>query len=169
MLVRPAALARSGGLARIRSHIIDDCALAAAMKAAGCSISLALTRRSRSIRSYGSFAGVGRMISRSAFNQLQHSYTRLAAALAGLLVTFLAPPLLIATGRLLPAVLGACAWLLMCLAYRPMVRFYGESLLWTVSLPLITLFYAGATLHSALQFALGRGGRWKDRMQDQGV
>lgn len=169
MLVRPQALARIGGLARIRSQIIDDCALAAALKAAGCSISLALTQRARSIRSYGSFAGVGRMISRSAFNQLRHSYGLLAATLAGLAVTFLAPPALLASGRPILMLLGASAWILMSLAYRPMVRFYGRSAIWSVSLPAVALFYGGATVHSALQYRLGRGGRWKQRVQDQGA
>jgi len=54
--------------------IIDDCALARAIKRAGGSIWLGLTLRARSTRSYGSFADIGRMISRSAFNQLRHSY-----------------------------------------------------------------------------------------------
>ncbi|HZT50292.1 MAG TPA: glycosyltransferase, partial [Stellaceae bacterium] len=44
MLIRRAALARIGGLATIRSTIIDDCALAATVKAAGGSVSLGLTR-----------------------------------------------------------------------------------------------------------------------------
>jgi len=169
MLVRPRSLARIGGLARIRSRIIDDCALAAAMKSSGGSISLALTRHARSIRSYGSFAGVGRMISRSAFNQLHHSYGLLCSTLAGLAVTFLLAPLLLITGRPAPMLLGACAWALMSAAYRPMVRLYGGSVLSCLGLPAVAVFYAGATVHSALQYRLGRGGRWKDRVQDVGA
>jgi hopene-associated glycosyltransferase HpnB len=169
MLVRPEALERIGGLARIRSRIIDDCALAAAMKSSGRSISLALTRRARSLRSYGSLAGVGRMISRSAFNQLHHSYGLLALTLAGLAATFLLPPLLLLTGSALAMLLGAAAWALMSVAYRPMVRFYGSGTLWSLALPAIAIFYAGATVHSALQYRLGRGGRWKDRAQDVGA
>ena len=34
------------------------------------------------------------------------------------------------------------------------------------ALPAIAAFYAGATLWSALQYRLGRGGRWKGRVQD---
>lgn len=167
MLIRPRALERCGGLAAVRSEIIDDCSLAAAVKASGGRVSLSLTRHARSIRSYGSFRGVGRMISRSAFNQLRHSYALLAATLAGLAVTFVLPPLLIATARPIPALLGASAWALMSVAYRPMVRFYRLGPLWSLSLPAVAVFYGGATLRSALDYRSGRGGRWKNRIQDR--
>ena len=54
----------------------------------------------------------------------------------------------------------------MTLCYLPMVRFYGLGPWWGLSLPLVTLFYGGATLHSAVCYALGRGGEWKGRIQD---
>lgn len=166
MLIRPRALERIGGLEAIRSAIIDDCALAAAVKAAGGSLSLGLTESARSIRSYGSFAEIGRMISRTAFSQLRHSYFLLAATLAGLAVTYLLPPLLVAAARPAAAVLGAAAWAIMALMFRPMVRFYGLSSLYCLTLPAVALFYAGATLDSALQYRRGKGGLWKGRAQD---
>ena len=167
MLLRPGALASIGGLQSIRAEIIDDCALARAVKAAGGSIWLGLTRTARSLRTYGSFAEVGRLISRTAFNQLHHSYALLAATLAGLALTYIAPPLLLLTRDPATMVLGAAAWALMTLAFRPMVRFYRLAPLWSACLPAIALFYGGATLHSALQYARGRGGHWKGRAQDQ--
>ncbi len=166
MLIRPGTLARIGGLESIRSRIIDDCALASAVKAAGGSISLGLTRTARSIRPYGSFAEIGRMISRTAFNQLHHSYALLFLTLAGLLITYGLPPLLVLTGRPVWVTLGALAWALMSLAYRPMVRFYGLSSLWSPCLPAVASFYAAATVYSAIEYRRGRGGRWKDRIQD---
>lgn len=166
MLIRPAALARIGGIAAIRSALIDDCALARAVKASGGSIALGLTRSARSVRVYGSFAEIGRMIARTAFHQLRHSYLLLAATLLGLAVTYLLPPLLLLTGDPLAMTLGAAAWALMTLAYLPMVRFYGLSALRAFALPAIAAFYAGATLRSAVEYSLGRGGRWKGRVQD---
>jgi hopene-associated glycosyltransferase HpnB len=166
MLIRPAALARIGGLKSIRSRIIDDCALASAVKATGGSIWLGLARTARSIRPYGSFTEIGRMISRTAFNQLHHSYALLCLTLAGLFVTYGLPPLLLLTGRPVWIALGALAWALMSLAYRPMVRFHGLSSLWSPCLPMVAAFYAAATLHSAIEYRRGRGGRWKDRVQD---
>jgi hopene-associated glycosyltransferase HpnB len=166
MLIRPLMLARIGGLATIRSQIIDDCALAQAVKAAGGSICLGLTRSARSTRSYGSFAQIGRMISRTAFNQLRHSYLLLAATLLGLMLAYLLPPLLLLSGRALPIALAAAAWMLMSVAYSPIVRFYRLSWLWSLSLPAVAIFYAGATMQSALQYLRGRGGQWKGRAQD---
>ena len=166
MLLRPAALERIGGLQAIRSEIIDDCALARAIKGSGGAIWLGLTRTAHSTRSYGTFSEVGRLISRTAFSQLRHSYALLLATLAGLTLTYLAPPLLLATGDRLAVAFGAAAWFLMSIAYLPMVRFYALSPLWSLSLPAVALFYGAATAHSALQYALRRGGRWKGRAQD---
>jgi hopene-associated glycosyltransferase HpnB len=166
MLIRPAALARAGGLAAIRGHIIDDCALARAVKSSGGHIWLGLARHTRSLRVYGSFAEIGSMISRTAFNQLRHSYLLLAATMLGLLATYLAPPLLVLTGQPSSMALGAAAWLIMTACYLPMVRFYRVSSGYAVLLPAVALFYAAATIHSAVQYAAGRGGRWKGRAQD---
>ena len=166
MLLRPAALARAGGLAAIRGCIIDDCALARAVKSSGGRIWLGLARQTRSLRVYGSFAEIGAMVSRTAFNQLRHSYPTLAATLLGLAVTYLAPPLLLLTGEPAMMGLGAAAWLLMTACYLPMVRFYRVPAAYALALPAVALFYAAATVHSAIQYAAGRGGRWKGRAQD---
>lgn len=166
MLLRPTALARAGGLAAIRGCIIDDCALARAVKSTGGRVWLGLARQTRSLRVYGSFAEIGAMISRTAFNQLGHSYLVLAGTICGLMITYLVPPLLLLTGQPLVMGLGAAAWLLMSVCYLPMVRFYRVAAAYTLILPAVALFYAAATVHSAVQYAAGRGGRWKGRTQD---
>jgi hopene-associated glycosyltransferase HpnB len=166
MLVRPAALARAGGLAAIRGCLIDDCALAAAVKGAGGALSLGLTRRTRSLRVYGTFGEIGAMISRTAFNQLRHSYLLLGGTLLGLAVTYLAPPLLVLAPERGLAALGAAAWLLMTLCYLPLVRYYRLPGGYALLLPAVAAFYASATVHSAVRYARGRGGHWKGRAQD---
>lgn len=166
MLVRPAALERAGGLAAIRGRIIDDCALAALLKRAGGSLWLGLSETTRSLRVYGRFAEIGAMISRTAFHQLRHSWLLLAGALAGLLVTYLVPPLLLLTGAPVCMALGAAAWAVMTLCYLPLVRFYRLPSAYALLLPCVALFYAAATLHSAIRYARGRGGQWKGRAQD---
>jgi hopene-associated glycosyltransferase HpnB len=167
ILVRPQSLAAAGGIESIRGEVIDDCALAGRVKASGGRVWLGLAAETHSIRPYGSFAGIGRMISRGAFNQLQHSAWMLLLALAGLTVTYLLPPLLVVfSHRLLPALLGAAAWLLMSLCFLPMVRFYRLFPLWAAALPVIAIFYMGATIHSAFRYWTGRGGKWKGRIQD---
>ena len=166
ILIRPDVLERAGGLRSIRSQIIDDCALARTVKGAGGSIWLGLTRSARSTRPYASPAEIARMISRTAFNQLRHSYALLWATIIGLFFTYLLPPLLLLSGQPLSIALGAAAWVLMGVAYAPLLRFYGLSPLWGLCLPAIALFYAAATVHSAVRYRLGRGGYWKGRMQD---
>lgn len=166
VLIRPQALARVGGLQAIRSEIIDDCALARVVKESGGRISLELAEDTRSLRSYASSREIGAMISRTAFAQLRHSYLVLAVTLLGLFLTYLLPAGLLLVGDPLLAAWGLAALLLMSLCYLPMVRFYGLSPLWSLCLPLIALFYTGAVIHSAVQYARGIGGRWKGRVQD---
>jgi hopene-associated glycosyltransferase HpnB len=166
VLIRPEALAGIGGLQAIRGAVIDDCSLARAVKRNGGRLWMGLTEDTYSIRSYHSFGEIGRMVSRTAFSQLHHSNLLLVATLAGLLVTYLAPPLLLLVGRPVPVALGLTSWLLMAFCYRPMVRFYGLPGLWATTLPAVALFYAGATVRSAVLYWMGKGGEWKNRAQD---
>ena len=167
ILIRPEALDSAGGIAAIRNEIIDDCALARAVKSKGGRLWLGMTETTVSLRPYRTFAEVGRMISRTAFNQLNHSILLLVAAALGLTVMYLLPPLLLLTHHVAPVALGATAWLLMVVAYLPMVKFYRLNPVWTLALPLTALFYMAATLHSAIKYWVGRGGEWKGRTQDQ--
>lgn len=166
MLIRPEALNRAGGIAAVRGQIIDDCALAKAVKQSGGRVWLGVTPDTHSDRVYGSFAEIEQMIARTAFNQLQHSSFLLAGALLGLVVTYLVPLALILTANRWLTVLGVLSLFLMSIAYAPMVRFYGLNLLWSLTLPFSALFYMVATVHSAIKFWAGRGGEWKGRAQD---
>ena len=106
------------------------------------------------------------MISRTAFSQLRHSLAILAGAVLGLVFTYLAPIALLFSRDRIAVTLGLLAWLLMIVAYLPMVRFYRLSWIWAATFPLTALFYMGATLHSAFRYWSGSGGRWKGRVQD---
>ena len=166
ILIRREVLERIGGIASIRNQVIDDCALAQAVKDYGGRLWLGLTPGTSSIRSYGSFAGIGNMIARTAFNQLNHSPLLLIGTVAGLFFTYALPPLLVFKGSPVQRRLGGAAWLLMSAAYLPTVRFYKRSLLWSIALPPISLFYMGATFYSALRYWRRQGGAWKGRVQD---
>lgn len=159
MLVRRETLARTGGIEAIRGQLIDDCSLAAAIRAAGGRVWLGLNPGVRSIRPYQGFGEIGRMISRSAFAQLRHSWLLLVGTIAGLALTYVAPPVLAIGG----SPWGIAAWAMMTVAFYPAVRYYRASPLWAPLLPLIAVFYAGATIHSAAAHAFGRGGVWKGR------
>ena len=166
ILIRPRALERMGGLQAIRARIIDDCALARAVKDSGGRIWLGPARDTCSIRIYGSYAEIGSMISRTAFAQLGHSYLLLAATVAGLFFTYLLPVALLFVANPLLRGLGVAALVLMSLCYLPMIRFYGLAAPWCLGLPAIAVFYLGAVIHSAVQYARGSGGKWKGRVQD---
>jgi hopene-associated glycosyltransferase HpnB len=164
MLVRADALRQAGGIAIIRDALIDDCALAAKMKAQG-PIWLGLTDRVRSIRPYPRLSDLRRMVSRSAYAQLRYSPLLLAATVLGMLLTYLVPPLMALFGSGLARWLGLAAWGVMALAFQPTLRFYRLSPLWGLALPGIALLYMIYTLDSAYQHARGRGGAWKGRVQ----
>jgi hopene-associated glycosyltransferase HpnB len=166
ILIRPSALDRIGGIAAVRGEIIDDCALARAVKRTGGRIWLGVTDDTNSIRAYRSFSEIRAMISRTAFAQLHHSALLLLGTVLGMAVIYLAPPLLLLTRNPLAAMFGLTAWILMTIAYAPALRFYGRSVAWAPWLPLIALFYISATIDSALAYWTGRGGMWKDRVQD---
>jgi hypothetical protein len=104
------------------------------------------------------------MIARTAFTQLGYSTWTLAGTVAGLVVTYLAPPALTMFGPPGGArAMGAAAWLLMSALYFPAIRYYRQPWFWAPLLPAITTFYLGATMWSALEYWRGRGGMWKGR------
>jgi hopene-associated glycosyltransferase HpnB len=164
MLVRRDALQQAGGLAAIRDALIDDCALAKLLKHQG-PISIALTDRVRSIRAYPAIGDIRRMVSRSAYAQLNYSPLLLAGTVIGLALTYLAPVALALFAGGVPQFIGLFTWLLMAFAIRRTLRFYGLSILWTPLLPAIAAMYMAFTVDSAYQHARGRGGMWKGRAQ----
>jgi len=166
VLVRSSALVRAGGIAAIRSALIDDCSLAALIKSHGGKIWLGLTKQSHSLRPYDHFRDVGRMIARTAFHQLHHSLFLLVGTVVGMSVLYLAPVLLAMSGGVRLALLGGAAWLFMAVAYSSLVRFYRLHVIWALTLPLAALFYEMATIYSAIRYWRGAGGAWKGRHQD---
>jgi hopene-associated glycosyltransferase HpnB len=164
ILIRREALERIGGIARIRRELIDDCSLAREVKRKGGRVWLGLGDCIHSVREYGTFGEVGQMISRTAYTQLGYSPLLLAGTVLGLVLTFLTPPVLALAGpRGAASGMGTLAWLIMMAAYWPAVRYYGRPWFWAPLLPLIAVFYLGATVYSAGMYYLGRGGMWKGR------
>jgi len=165
ILLRREALARIGGLAAIRGEVIDDCALAKAVKLSGGKVWMGLTRKSASFRAYGTFGEIRDLIARTAFTQLRYSALLLAGTLAGMFLTYVAPVVLLFAHDSTAGTLGFWAWLLMTLSFLPTVRFYRVSLVWAPLLPLTAVFYTYATWLSAVRYWMGRGGLWKGRAQ----
>jgi hopene-associated glycosyltransferase HpnB len=165
ILLRAEALQTIGGLAAIRSEVIDDCALARAVKRSGGRIWMGLTRKSVSLRSYNSFSEIRDLIARTAFTQLGYSGLLLVGTILGMFFTYFVPVLLLFCPHPLLWRMGLAAWAFMTFSYLPTVRFYGLTPLWAVTLPISAAFYSYATWLSALRYWLGRGGQWKGRAQ----
>ncbi len=164
MLARREALRSAGGLEAVRGALIDDCALGALMKGQG-PIWLGLTQEARSLRAYPGFADFGRMVARSAFAQLRYSSARLAGAIAGMALVYLAPPLIALFARGPAQAAGALAWAMMALSLAPTLRLYGRPQLGGLALPAIAAAYVVFMSASAAQYWRGRGGLWKGRVQ----
>jgi len=164
MLARRDALSQAGGMAAIRSALIDDCALAKKLKGHG-PIWIGLTRRVCSVRAYPAMADIRRMVSRTAYAQLRYSPLLLAGTVFGLTITYLAPVALAVFAGGMARLLGIVAWLAMAVAFQPTLRFYRVSMLWGLALPAIAAVYLAFTIDSAYQHARGRGGMWKGRAQ----
>ena len=81
MLVHAATLKDAGGIAEIRSCIIDDCALARLIKPHR-PVWLGLSTETHSLRSYESLIPIWRMVARTAYVQLNHNPLLLVGTLA---------------------------------------------------------------------------------------
>lgn len=179
VLVRLDALEAADGMRAIRGEIIDDVNLARAIKrdgagpgGGGTAIRLALSRRDVvSLRAYTTVGPAWRMVRRTAFTQLRHSWALLALTALGLALLFALPVALVpagaavaATGRpgwgAALAALGAVVWAATAVVYRPATRFYGLAPWWALTLPLAGVLYGGMTLDSGRQHLLGRHRVW---------
>jgi len=167
ILLRRNVLAPIGGIASIRAEVIDDCALARAVKRRGGKIWMGLTRASVSLRSYGTFAEIRDLIARTAFTQLHYSFLLLIVTLIGLCATYLLAWIAFFTLEDPGWLLASTAISIMTATYGATVRFYGLPWLWALTLPFAAVFYGYATFLSALRYWLGRGGQWKGRAQAQ--
>lgn len=179
VLLRTDALERAGGLQRISGEIIDDCALARAIKddgrEEGGRLWLGLSREHRSLRAYDSLASIWDMVARTAFTQLRHSCLLLAGTVLGMLLLYAVPPLAALTGLaattcgtsgasgVIAMTLGLLGWALMSMSYRPMLAWYGVPRWLAPLLPVSASLYTLMTIDSAWRTWRGRGGAWKGR------
>ena len=168
MLVRAEAVEKLDLPASIRGALIDDCSLAAKVKASGRRIWLGLAEPGAavSLRDNRAIGSIWSMVARTAYAQLGHSPLVLMGSLLGLCFLYLTGPILALSGALhghVPALwFGASAWVLMSLAFFPMALDYRRP--WIAPLlPLAGLLYGAMTFDSARRHWLGQGGAWKGR------
>ncbi|MER6418021.1 glycosyltransferase [Streptomyces sp. NPDC001137] len=167
VLLRTEAAERARIPDAIRHAVIDDVALARAVKASGGRIWLGLAERVDSVRPYPRLHDLWRMVSRSAYAQLRHNPLLLLGTVAGLVLVYLVPPAALvaglAAGDGTAALVGGAAWLVMTGTYLPMLRYYRQPLWLAPLLPFTALLYLLMTVDSAVQHYRGRGAAWKGR------
>jgi hypothetical protein len=162
ILIRRTALARIGGIAAVRGALIDDVALASAVKKGG-RIWLGHSWLARSVRPYPRAIDIWRMVTRTAYVQLRFSPLLLVGTTLAMALVWLVGPLaaLLADGWV--RALGLAVWLAQAWSYVPALRRFGLLPFWAPLLPLVAVFYMAATIGSAVNHHLGRGVVWKNR------
>ncbi|MFJ8467722.1 glycosyltransferase [Streptomyces swartbergensis] len=167
VLLRAEAAERARIPDAIRHAVIDDVALARAVKRSGGHVWLGLADRVDSVRPYPRLADLWRMVSRSAYAQLRHNPLLLAGTVTGLALVYLVPPMAVVVGlvagNVAAAVAGGSAWLVMAGTYVPMLRYYRQPLWLVPLLPFTAFLYLLMTVDSAVQHYRGRGAAWKGR------
>ena len=149
---------------QIKNKIIDDCNLAKKIKSCKSNIWLGLTRMVESQRSYTKLEEVWRMVSRTAYEQLNHSILLLIVSIFGMITIYILPfiNLLIQNNSDL-IILNFFSILLMTISFLPTARFYNVSLLFYFSLPFSSLIYMLMTINSATNYYFKNGNIWKGR------
>lgn len=167
VLIRSRAVTAAGVPDAIRQSVIDDVALAKAVKRSGGTIWLGLADQVDSVRPYPGLGELWRMVARSAYAQLRHNPALLLGTVLGLALVYLVPPVAAIGGAAAGAwplcALGMTAWALMAGSYLPMLRYYGQPLWLAPLLPYTAALYLGMTVDSAVQHYRGRGAAWKGR------
>jgi len=176
ILIKRDRLEEIGSIPSLREALIDDCTLAQKIKRLSISdnpskIWLGLTEKTKSLRPYDSLDTIWNMIARTAYTQLNYSLLLLLGTVLGISLVYLAAPVILLLGFYLESrnlmIISSLTWLLMAIAYLPTLRLYKLSPLWSLSLPIIALFYNLMTIDSALRYWRGQGGGWKGRIYPQ--
>ena len=163
VLMETAALDRIGGFDAIRGALIDDCALARAVKNAGLRTWVGVTCGAVSHRAYPTLDAVWQMVARTAYTQLRYSPALLLLCTLLMALAFWAPIAGLA-GPLAAQIAAATGLVAMAVCYVPTLRYYRLSPAWALTLPLIGTLYLAMTWHSALRDWGGRRSVWKGRV-----
>ncbi|MDJ0582879.1 glycosyltransferase [Crocosphaera sp.] len=176
ILIRRQILEEIGGIEVVKQALIDDCSLAAAVKAKlqedreniEQGIWLGLSEKTLSLRPYDNLDSIWNMVARTAYTQLNYSPLLLIGTLLGLTIVYLVAPISLIIGLIINSsaiiILGGITWLLMTISYLPTLKLYQCSVFWGLTLPLIGLLYGLMTLDSAWRHWRGKGGGWKGRV-----
>lgn len=164
VLIETGVLREIGGFAALKDELIDDCALAAKVKAAGHGTWVGLSHSVVSHRRYPTLRSIWNMVARTAYTQLQYSPVILVGCVLALLWTFVLPLAgLFApdpTARTAAIIAGVTA----AATYLPTLIYYRRSPAWALMLPLVGALYLAMTVDSARRYAKGIRSEWRGRV-----
>lgn len=152
------------GFNEIKNEVIDDCALARAVKNAGFRTWVGLTHSARSVRPYKDFQEIWDMVARTAYNQLNYSLILLLLCTALMVLAYWVPIFSLFYPQAPLRYIGLATLLTMMLTYLPTLHFYRLSYFWALCLPFIGTLFLGMTWTSAIRYWRGERLRWRGRV-----
>ncbi|HLI27649.1 MAG TPA: glycosyltransferase [Chloroflexota bacterium] len=175
LLVRRAAYEKVGGHAARRDAVVEDCALARAVKQAGYRVQLADGRALAHIRMYRGLGELWEGWSKNSFLSAGRRLRNVALLLLAVTAVCFAPPwLALSEARALLAGGGAETVLLTAVALLQVagvlylgwrcLREVGVPAWFTLALPLGALLFNALLCYSAYRVLSGRGVAWKGRV-----
>lgn len=163
VLIRSQMLHKIGGVAALKSALIDDVTLAFLVKRNGGKLYLGHSSLARSLRPYDSLSDIWNMITRTAYVQLHYSFAMLLLTVILMSVMWFAPFIQLFTAHGMAQQMAIVAYAISICSFIPTLSRFGISFLWMFALPLIALFYLLATIGSAVNYYRGKGMMWKGR------
>ena len=163
MLLETKILKELGGFKSIRNTLIDDCSLAKKIKQNGYRTWIGLTHSAISTRRYDKLLTIQKMISRTAYTQLNYSLSLLLLCTILMIIAFVIPYVAILQTQPTIIIIGLVTLCIQTICYFPILRYYSINHIYALSLPLAAMFYLVFTLSSAYSYYFNKGVVWKER------
>ena len=150
----------------IKNKVIDDCNIAKFLKKKGA-IWLGLTNLVASRRTYQNLNDVWKMVSRTAFEQLNFSIIILLICCLGMFLVYLTPYIILTISffdlekNLM--IINLLTIFLMTIVFIPIMKFYKVDQKYLAFIPLFSSLYVMMTCSSAINYYSKKGNKWKGR------
>ena len=150
----------------IQNKVIDDCNIAKFLKKEGA-IWLGLTNLVKSRRTYKNLDEIWKMVSRTAFEQLNFSIIILLICCLGMFLIYLTPYILLTISFFYLEknlmIINLLTIFLITIVFIPIMKFYKVDQKYLAFIPLFSSLYIIMTCSSAINHYLKKGNKWKGR------
>ena len=150
----------------IKNKVIDDCNIAKFLKKKGA-IWLGLTNLVASRRTYQNLNDVWKMVSRTAFEQLNFSIIILLICCLGMFLVYLTPYIILTISFFYLEknliIINLLTISLITIVFIPTMKFYKVDQKYLAFIPLFSSLYVMMTCSSAINYYSKKGNKWKGR------